>query len=178
MRYGSIEFTYANPIASTLVSSVSFRNWFVAKTCFAEHAPAARLLWQEQWAKRTPGSLDWWRSYWTTRCFCGGCGQRETDLLAVFETPRQFRFAVHVEVKSPADRLGKDQVESYARRAECWAGRGRAPKTVVLHDAATSFLVCAPSFLIRFPDARRFPAIATYAEIEAQVETPYPSPPD
>lgn len=104
-RYGKNEWLYALPIATALASDQQFRQWFISMTPFSSHATVARLLWEEQKAGRTKGSETWWRSYWTGSSYQyrAECAERKTDLLAIFEVPSGFRFALHVEVKAPGD---------------------------------------------------------------------------
>lgn len=157
-RYGKNEWLYASPIADALVHDMTFRRWMICGTKFSSFAEDARLLWQEQKARRSASSETWWRSYWTGSSYQyhSECGERETDLLAVFETPAGFRFALHVEVKAPGDRFGVDQARDYARRAACWKGRDRAPKTVLPHDDAACVLCCNEGFATAHPDTVKF----------------------
>jgi hypothetical protein len=152
-RYGEHEWRYAEPIAGALEREPSFRAWFLRQTNFHEHADYARLLHEEQKIRRSASAETWWRSYWTTRSYShfAECGERETDLLAVFEVPSGFRFALHVEVKAPGDRFGLEQARDYGRRAVCWKGRGREPGTVLPHDEAGTVLCCSASFASLYP---------------------------
>ena len=177
-RYGGEEYRYARPIAEGLVQNASFGVWLLEKTRFGRFARAARLLHEEQKARRTPQAENWWRSYWTTdsSCACGECGERETDLLAIFEAPEDYRFALHVEVKSPRDHFGREQAKDYGRRATCWKGRDSAPPTVLPHDDATTLLACESDFVDRNrADVELFDAVVTFEEITDWL-SPYPDP--
>jgi hypothetical protein len=144
MRYGSVEFTYAEPFARALVEDAAFRTWVLAQTKFAVFADKARLLHDAMQAQRSGTSETWWRSHFTEKCRCQGCSGQETDILAVFEAVTGMRFGLHIEVKQPADKFPnhKDQATNYALRAKCWASS--APNSVVPHaDAATVLLFSA-----------------------------------
>lgn len=175
-RYGKNEWLYAYPIANALVTDDRFRHWFVSMTPFKDHAMTARLLWEEQKARRTKGSETWWRSYWTGSSYKhrAECGERETDLLAVFEAFEGFRFALHVEVKAPGDKFGVDQARDYGRRAKCWKGRDRAPKTVLPHDDAATILCCEGMFAHSNPEkSGLFDTVLHHSDIAKFIE-PYP----
>lgn len=140
MRYGSIKWTYAEPFARALVEQPAFRAWVLERTCFAPMATGALVLAEQMMDQRSRKAESWWRSHSTERCRCPGCFGQETDLLAVFEA-RQLRFALHVEVKQPTDDFptDRDQAESYALRAVCWARS--APQRVLPHAAADTMLL-------------------------------------
>lgn len=177
-NYGEEELRYALPIASALEFDAGFRAWFVGKTKFAPHATIAHLNYKEQLARRTRNTKNWWRSYWTTKssCHCGNCRERETDLMAVFSLPNGYRFALHVEVKGPHDRFSVDQARDYGSRANCWAGRDRAPKRILPHDAASTVLVCDSVFrLANKEHVDLFDSVITFDEISALI-SPYPDP--
>jgi hypothetical protein len=76
------------------------------------------------------------------------CGGKETDLLAIFEA-KDFRFALHFEVKHPGDsfKAEKQQSKDYRIRATCWIGK--TPKHVLAHQDAETILICSPE---RLPD--------------------------
>lgn len=176
-RYGPDEFGYANPIAVGLVENIPFRVWFLSKTPFRRYAEIARLLHEEQRTTRSPTADNWWRSYWVmaSSCACGECRERETDLLAIFSTPDDYRFALHVEVKSPRDRFSLDQAIDYQRRAKCWSGRANAPKTIFPHDVAATVLACEAGFAnLNSYQTSLFNAVITFDEI-SQWLSPYPS---
>lgn len=175
MRYGHREFQYAEPIANGLVENDLFRRWVVQCSPFAEHAETSILLHHEQKATRTASAENWWRSYWVSKRYThfAECGERETDLLAVFETKENFRFALHIEVKAPNDRFSLNQAMDYKRRAACWSGRERAPRTVVPHDAAATLLCCEQGFLQRHTaEVGQFDAAVTFEEIGDFLKVP------
>lgn len=178
MAYGDNELRYAQPIAEGLVQNIDFRKWFLSKTRFAPHAEVARLLDSEQKARRSPGAATWWRSYWTGNSypFKGECGERETDLLAVFDVSGKFRFAIHVEVKAPKDIFGIEQAKDYAIRSKCWAGAGRNPKTVLPHDEGICVLCCDRAFSEKHPmELSFFDSVITFDEIGSFI-SPFPLP--
>src|ERR1700687_9573 len=177
-RYGADEYRYASPIALGLVQSAPFRVWLIKKTRFSCHADLSRLLHEEQRARRTPQAENWWRSYWVTNssCSCRRCGERETDLLAIFSTPDDQRFALHVEVKSPNDKFSLDQARDYPRRADCWKGREKAPKTILPHEDAGTVLVCDQRFVaLNKTHASFFETVITFDEISSWL-SPFPNP--
>ncbi len=140
MRYGSIEWAYAQPIAQALAEDSSFRAWFLGQTPFAAMAGDARLLDKEMKARRSAVSETWWRSHYTEKCRCAGCSGQETDMLAIFEA-KGARFALHIEVKQPKDNFNpaKDQALNYGLRAKCWAQS--APAAVLPHSGAATVLL-------------------------------------
>lgn len=163
MRYGSLEYGYAAPIAEGMAHDPTFRAWVISGTKFADQATAARLLHEEMLAARNASS--WWRSHFTESCRCDGCSGQETDLLAVFEAGRG-RFALHFEVKQPKDIFapGKRQAANYRTRAACWVTK--APKAVLKHSDASTVLLCTEEHLSKFPDqAQQFDSIITFEEI-------------
>jgi len=89
-------------------------------------------------AHRNSPNAEWWRFYFTESCRCAGCSGKETDLFTVFEARNGQRFAIHFEIKQPADRFKQDGIQSkgYALRAECWA-KNPPPKVLPHTDAST-----------------------------------------
>ena len=168
MRYGAREYRYARPLAEALQVNQQFRRWFLGRTEFASYQDSAILLHEKQRLVRSPSAENWWRSYWVGSAyqFKSECGERETDLLAVFEVEDEMRFALHVEVKAPGDRFGVEQARDYNRRARCWAGAGRNPRTVLPHDMATTVLCCEARFGERCAvEASHFACVVTFEEI-------------
>ena len=72
---------------------------------------------------RIRSAKKWWRSNFArnSSLFNDERGDSETSLLAGFEAEHGFRFALHIGVKVPDDRLRPGQVLGYRRRARCWA---------------------------------------------------------
>ena len=176
--YGPIEFTYANPVADAIATSDEFTSWLVSKTCFSKHAPFAVSLHRQQLHKRTKGIPYWWRNYFVgyDSCECKNCGGRETDILAIFDGINDFRFALHIEIKTPNDQFSPDQASNYRKRAECWAGRSSAPRTILPHDSATTVLLAAQTFLESGnPQVSQFDAVISFEEIASRI-SPYPAP--
>lgn len=176
MRYGANEYRYASPVAGALEQRNDFRRWLLGRTKFSLHAEGARLLCDQQRLTRSLSAENWWRSYWVSRAYehFHECGERETDLLAIFETPNSFRFALHIEVKAPGDRFGVEQAADYRRRANCWKGRDRAPRTVLPHDDAATLLLCDRGFAGRnAAKVAFFDTVFFHDEIGAMI-SPYP----
>ncbi len=146
MRYGSVEFTYAEPFANALVEDPSFRTWVLRETKFSEFADEARILNDEMMALRN-GATTSWRSHYTEKCRCQGCSGQETDILAIFEGITGTRFALHFEVKHPRDKFptNKDQAANYALRAKRWVDN--PPQSVLPHEDAATVLLCSDSKL-------------------------------
>jgi hypothetical protein len=146
MRYGAVEFAYAEPFANALVEDSSFRAWVLRQTKFSEFADEARILSDEMMALRA-GATTSWRSHYTEKCRCQGCSGQETDILAIFESTTGTRFALHFEVKHPGDKFptNKDQAANYALRAKCWVDN--PPQSVLPHDDAATVLLCSASKL-------------------------------
>ena len=166
MRYGSVEFTYAEPFANALVADAAFRSWVLRQSKFAAVAEGARLLHEEMRALRGGGTATWWRSHYSEKCRCQGCSGQETDILAIFESAAGIRFGLHFEVKQPTDKfpIQKDQAGNYALRAKCWATS--APKAVVPHADAATVLLCSASKLAEYaPHISKFGAVITFEEV-------------
>src|SRR5438445_8538443 len=109
MRYGSLEYKYAAPIAQALSDDAAFREWLLSKSEFAKFSDA-RILREEMTAHRRNSSAEWWRFHFTEKCRCLGCSGKETDLLVIFESKSRIRFALHFEVKQPTDTFKGDGV--------------------------------------------------------------------
>ncbi len=139
MRYGSLEYKYAAPIANALAENFAFRQWVLAQSEFCEFSDA-RILHKEMAVHRGNGTAEWWRFHFTEKCRCLGCSGKETDILAVFEGKPNFRFALHFEVKQPTDKFKDDGIQSkgYPLRASCWANK--SPARILQHQAASTGL--------------------------------------
>ncbi len=166
MIYGYSERRYAEPFAEALVNDPVFRSWVLRQTIFANYADEARLLHREMHAQRNGNAKTWWRSHFTEACRCSGCSGRETDLLAIFGTATALRFAIHVEVKHPADKFNNEtQAPAYPVRAQCWAAS--APESVLQHDRATTALLCSARKLPEYAKhLRHFETLITFEDIE------------
>ena len=167
MKYGNIEYQYAAPFAEALVSDPNFRSWLLRQTKFAEFAGNARLMDREMKAKRSASAQSWWRSHYTEKCRCDGCGGRETDLLAIFEAAKGVRFALHVEVKQPNDKFDPDkrQGERYSVRAQCWARK--APAAVLPHTMAATMLLFSESKRHEYsPHLAHFGTLITFEDVQ------------
>jgi hypothetical protein len=174
MGYGPKELTYAEPFANALVSDPSFRTWVLQQTIFSAFADA-RLLHRKMEIQRN--AKYWWRSHFTETCRCQGCSGQETDLLAIFETETDFRFALHVEVKHPGDNFkqGGHQAASYPIRAQCWATNGKTPANVLRHSMATTALLCSKTKLGEYAGhISHFATVLTFEEIKKRF--PHASP--
>jgi hypothetical protein len=167
MNYGKLELVYAEPFAEALVNNLTFRSWVLGKTKFADSCNSARLLDREMLAKRSAGTRYWWRSHFSEACRCCGCSGKETDLLAIFETVAELRFALHVEVKRPGDKFKADQAAAYPVRAMCWSTNGRTPSKILRHsDAATLLLFSNENRQEFAPHLTYFDTLITFEEIE------------
>jgi hypothetical protein len=165
MVYGLEELRHAKPFADALVSNPTFKAWVLKKTKFAEHAHDAQLLHREILARRRRGTKYWWRSHYTESCRCFGCSGQETDLLAIFETAKGLRFAIHIEVKHPKDGFtkGGNQAAAYPVRALCWVSK--TPPAVLPHTAATTGLLCSETKLRDYaPHLEHFKAVITFED--------------
>ena len=166
MIYGSVEFTYAEPFCNALVTDASFRVWVLRQTKFRFFAEGTRILHEQMKAQRGENSATWWRSHYTEKCRCQGCSGQETDILAIFETLSEVRFAVHFEVKHPRDKFptGRDQASNYTLRARCWMTS--PPRSIVPHTDAATALLCSTSKLSEYaPHLPKFGSIFTFEEI-------------
>lgn len=169
MRYGSTEYSYAEPFARALVEDHAFRRWVLSRTRFAQDAANAELQHDAMRAARSAASSTWWRSHFTERCRCDGCSGQETDLLAIFERSNGTRFALHCEVKQPTDRFPstKDQAANYAIRAACWTKN--PPTSVLPHSDAATVLLCSRAKLRDYAaHIPKFNSVITFEEIAKQ----------
>lgn len=174
MGYGRWEYVYAAPFAEALVNDPIFRSWVLRRTVFAEFADEARLLDQEMFLKRSPGTKTWWRSHFQEACRCTGCSGKETDLLAIFHTKAAGRFALHLEVKHPGDDFKDGQAAAYPTRANCWIAK--TPEHVLPHVAATCGLLFSESRRDEYaPHLEHFPAKFTFDCIRQQFPNAAPS---
>ena len=137
MKYGSIEYRYAAPIAQALVDDAKFRGWVLSRSPFARYSDAP-ILNKEMIGHRANATAEWWRFHFTEKCRCDGCSGKETDIFTVFESKDRVRFAIHFEVKQPTDKFKADGIQSrgYPLRADCWAQR--APAKVLPHKLAST----------------------------------------
>ncbi|EGP07355.1 hypothetical protein CSIRO_3087 [Bradyrhizobiaceae bacterium SG-6C] len=167
MKYGSLEYRYAAPIAQALVDDAAFRKWVLSKSVFAEHADA-RLLNTEMSAHRKNAAAEWWRFHFTERCRCDGCSGKETDLLAIFESG-DLRFAIHFEVKQPTDIFKKDGIQSrgYPLRAQCWVS-DPPPKVLPHHLASTGLFFSERKRGEYAEHLPNFPTLIAFEEIEKE----------
>ena len=164
MRYGGVEYQYAEPFARALVDDAAFRAWIIGQTVFANFAQDSRLLNEEMHSRRNAES--WWRSHFTEKCRCAGCSGKETDLLAIFETTTGFRFALHIEIKHPGDKFKDDGIQSagYPLRAACWASN--APANVLPHHQSTTVLLFSEGNRSKYgPHLHHFQTLITFEEI-------------
>ena len=165
-EYGRSEKMFARPVAEALADNPAFRSWLLGRTRFADFAGTARLLDDEMLAKRSKNAKSWWASHFTEACRCAGCRGQETDLLAVFEAPGAFRFAVHIEVKHPGDKFkaGGTQAASYPLRAACWTGN--PPSRMLQHSQATTVLLYSEKKAHEYgPNLKHFGTLITFEEI-------------
>jgi len=171
MRYGSLEYAYAAPIALALVEDSKFRRWILSRTRFREFSDA-RILNQEMALHRGNPTAEWWRFHFTDKCRCLGCSGKETDILAIFENKSHLRFALHFEVKQPTDVFKSDGIQSrgYPLRAQCWATK--PPAKVLLHQAASTGLFFSEGKRAEYgPHLESFESLITFEEIKAQFPT-------
>lgn len=167
MKYGSLEYQYAAPLAQALVDDPAFRKWVLLKSEFADYADA-RLLNSEMEAHRRSPNAEWWRFHFYSSCDCEGCtGGRETDILAVFEANNGSRFALHFEVKQPKDRFSPHSLQErrYPLRAACWVRK--TPPKVLPHQAASTGVFFSEKSRSKFaPYIHNFRTQITFEEVE------------
>lgn len=169
MRYGSLEYKYAAPIAQGLTEDPHFRSWVLSKSEFHEFSDA-RILHEEMALHRRNSTAEWWRFHFTEKCRCLGCSGKETDILAIFESKSGIRFALHFEVKQPTDVFKGDGVQSrgYPLRAQCWVGS--PPAKVLPHKAASTGLFFSEAKRSEYSEhLDHFKAQITFEEIEQNV---------
>jgi hypothetical protein len=169
MKYGSVEYQYAAPIAHSLVEDAKFRRWVLSKSKFSNSADA-RILYKEMRAHRQNPTAEWWRFYFTEGCRCLGCSGKETDILAMFEDAvGSRRFAIHFEIKQPKDKFKADgiQARGYPLRAECWAGKP-PPKVLPHHEASTGIFFSEAKRAEYAAHLDNFQTQITFEEIERE----------
>jgi len=167
MKYGSLEYQYAEPIARALATNKQFSQWVLSNSIFADVADA-RLLKDEMILQRQSPTAEWWRFHFSMSCKDPCCsGGRETDIFAVFEAADKKRFAMHFEVKQPTDRFDPKRMheQRYALRAQCWTNK--APPKVLEHQDASLGIFYSESSRSKFePVLSYFPTQITFEEIE------------
>jgi hypothetical protein len=168
MKYGSVEYTYAAPIARGLVEDPAFRRWVLSKSGFSRSSDA-RLLNKEMRSHRQNPTAEWWRFYFTEGCRCLGCSGKETDILAMFEETSGSRFAIHFEVKQPKDKFKPDGVQArgYPLRAECCV-RKSPPKVLPHQNASTGIFFSEAKRSEYEPHLQNFQTKITFEEIEQE----------
>jgi hypothetical protein len=167
MKYGTIEYRYAEPFARGLAENRAFREWVLSRTEFSQMSNA-RLLASEMLAWRANPSAEWWRFHFTEKCRCAGCSGKETDILAIFESPSAIRFALHFEVKHPNDRFKSYGVQSrgYPIRAQCWMSN--PPANVLPHHNASTVLLFSEQKRGEFAEhLAHFKTLITFEDIKS-----------
>ena len=166
MRYGSVEYQYAAPLARALVVDPDFRAWVLSRSIFGDFADA-RILDTEIQKHRGNSTAEWWRFHFTERCRCDGCSGKETDLFAIFESKSGLRFALHFEIKQPNDTFKSDGIQSrgYPLRAQCWANK--PPARVLPHQTASTGIFFSEKKRDEYkPHLLHFKTQITFEEIE------------
>jgi hypothetical protein len=166
VKYGSIEYQYAEPIAKGLIEDSAFRRWVLSKSKFSDSSDA-RVLNEEMKDYRRNPTAEWWRFYFTEGCRCLGCSGKETDILAIFEDAAGLRFAMHFEIKQPKDKFKADGIQSrgYPLRAECWVDRP-PPRVLPHQDASTGIFFSEAKTTEYAPHLDSFQTKITFEEIE------------
>ncbi|WP_029587553.1 hypothetical protein [Bradyrhizobium sp. URHD0069] len=168
MKYGSIEYQYAAPIAQALVDDPDFRRWVLSKSVFAEFVDA-RILNKEIGRHRSNPTAEWWRFHFTEKCRCDGCSGKETDIFTIFESASGVRFALHFEIKQPKDKFKQDGIQSrgYPLRAQCWADK--PPAKVLPHQRASTGIFFSEEKREEYePHLQHFKTLITFEEIERE----------
>lgn len=177
--YSDLELKYARPIAAALAGDRDFRKWLLEGTSFADVAAEARHDADLQRRLRVRPTMinPYWFNYWCGKdrsCACRVGTAIETDILMIFEASDARKFAVHVEVKRPNERLGLGQAEPYPRRAACWADQQTRPKRIPAHSDFVTVLACGRN-LADDPQIRHFGRVAFHHEIAERLAV-YPEP--
>jgi hypothetical protein len=128
MKYGSVEYQYAEPIAQGLIEDSAFRRWVLSKSKFSNSSDA-RILHEEMKVYRRNPTAEWWRFYFTEGCRCLGCSGNQRLLeQAIDDLPEIFRIVLvarvieEMSVKETADLFGLREEPSrpgYIARAAC-----------------------------------------------------------
>jgi hypothetical protein len=176
-NYSELELNYARPLADDLITSSSFRKWFIAGTRYAHDYSLARPIGKSQSSLRSPKMKNpYWFNYWCGKdsdcCPCRIGAAIETDILLILERDNSRRLALHIEIKRPGEALRVGQAESYPRRAECWVNLTTRPRTVPSHQDFLTTIVCGRN-LGSDPRLGFFDKVVFHDEVANQLE-PYP----
>ena len=166
MKYGSVEYQYAEPIARGPIEEAAFRRWVLSKSKFSNSADA-RLFHKEMKAYRNNPTAEWWRFYFTEGCRCLGCSGKETDILTIFEEAAGLRFAMHFEIKQPNDKFKADgvQAQGYPIRAAYWVSK--PPPRVLPHQDASTGLFFSEAKRVEYcAHLDNFQTKITFEEVE------------
>jgi len=171
--YSDLELKYARPIAVALAADRGFREWKLEGTPYADLAAVAHhdADLQRRLRARPKMTNPYWFNYWCGKdrfCACRVGTAVETDILMIFEVPAAQKFAVHVEVKRPNERLGLGQAETYPRRAACWANQTTRPKRIPEHSGFVTVLACGRN-LADDPQLTHFNRVAFHDEIAERI---------
>ncbi|MDF1732874.1 MAG: hypothetical protein P1U49_15305 [Minwuia sp.] len=152
--------------ADAIVANGEFRKWLIQQTNFSEHAPNATSLSECQKKTRASNAKNWWQDYWilSESCSCQKCDGRPTDFFCVFETPHDFRFAIHAKIVRDHSNLTVEMAGGYRQRAECWKDQSNTPSTIVPHNEATTILICRKDY------SPKGPSVMTYFDRVLYIE--------
>jgi hypothetical protein len=134
MKYGSVEYQYAAPIAQGLIEDGAFRHWVLSKSKFSNLSDA-RILHEEMKAHRRNPTAEWWRFYFAEGCRCQPKDKFKADGV---QSPARWVCRTH---HRDNHRFGDEQawwsrqaidpiwtsrqlwVRGYPLRAQCWMGK-------------------------------------------------------
>lgn len=171
--YGRDELRYATPLVEAMIADAPFRQWCWTQTAFAAFALSATPEPDLQRRYRPRTRNPYWYNVWCGkdgRCECRVGDNRclESDAFLIFTLSDDSRLAVHIEVKSPQDRLRPGQAETYARRADCWRRGDYRPRSIPEHQYALT-LVLTPDASADDPRLAYFDKVLRYSEVARRV---------
>jgi hypothetical protein len=172
--YGRIEHSYCDPFAEAFDASANFRDWLLARLGLSDWVGRSTSLKLEQRAARR--ARFWWKNYYCheSRCTCPSLAGREIDILLFCRRDDGRTLAIHVECKQPSDAFRGGQAKAYPVRSRCWALGSGGPRSLLLHDRATTVLICDRASSYSLDDVEHFENIIYFDELSARI-IPYPA---
>lgn len=149
--YSSVAAPALDAIYKAAREDADLLRWFLEGTAVAATFARPHLMAEEQKADRGPTRQPFYVNYWcghrvdgkeTCLCSVAGSNAKETDMVLWIGNGGSARLALHLEMKSPTDRLKPGQAESYAGRAGCWSRGEKRGHYLPDHAHWATLLVC------------------------------------
>ena len=173
MEYSPVATPALSAFAAAVFARQDLRDWLVDSTPFAAAYRGARSLHEEQRVRRGAMKQPFFVNYWwgdktLASCRTPGSTRAEVDAMLFLEAPSLRRLAIHIEFKTPGERLPHDQADAYAPRAAWFADRARCPRNMVPHDDWLTLGICGEDEATS-PSFAGFGRVVSHAEIAARV---------